>query len=824
MGQHEALMAQYQALLGDLDNTSLSKQYQALKTEQEQLSAKYDTLKADYKVLVKTHEELKQCVRQTMVLERDTIIKRAQAQTHTYFPEAVRRKENELTHLEEQVKVRLGKLMREVHFLEGEEKKAYEAQIKSLEEAIKAAAERQYQVFLEQQEGILHDYDGKVVALEAAPLTETVQQARLQKPTFEMKFGLQLLSKFGMLMILLGIASGLQYTYQHFLTPELKGLLGYLLGAILLIGGYYFYQATQSELGAVLTGGGLATLYIATFWSCLVLHIIPMSVAFAMLLFVSGLAFVLATVYESKTIACFGLIGGYLPLYYYTFTGMAVSPMVSIVYLFIIYGVTFGIAYKRGWAILDYLSSICQLPVMVYVVVTSTSFGMPFVYISLWLMIYIASSLIYPLRYQQALQQGKIVLLTLNIVIAALASYGLFVMYEQTAYNGLLALLYGCLFTGIATLLKKYGPQEKSGITLFTLTALTFIILIIPFQLGVRWLVIGWLVEGAFILAYAKKLESPLITLGGGVLLLLSTVSLMLTTDLSVRAQGIGASDVQFAFYVVIVWGLIIKVRKDKDIALYRYVVPLQVVMYFATPLFGCYVLYRIAYLNNLYGGLLVPFAVWLGCGVALRCIKCLDGRMTRIVSQIYFSLAFVACIGLNAINVSWPIGIRIPFYTVCNVLAVAAFGFNVYEWTSKGRKARVVGSSLMLGVVLLLLTQCLYSQFWMRGIELVISGIYLLAAMGFIYYGFVKRTPVIRYVGLGVSVLTTAKLLLIDLGYYFQDLQIVAYFMFGTVMLLISYIYQRFAKRFEEELSAYVAMLQADKEVHDDKLSPNND
>jgi len=96
------------------------------------------------------------------------------------------------------------------------------------------------------------------------------------------------------------------------------------------------------------------------------------------------------------------------------------------------------------------------------------------------------------------------------------------------------------------------------------------------------------------------------------------------------------------------------------------------------------------------------------------------------------------------------------------------------------------------------ILTQNLITQYGLGFNNAVISIIYLITALTWITFGFIKRYAFIRRFGLGLSMLSVAKLFIIDLSFLSQGKKIVSYFIFGVTLIAISFVYQYFSKRIE--------------------------
>ena len=104
----------------------------------------------------------------------------------------------------------------------------------------------------------------------------------------------------------------------------------------------------------------------------------------------------------------------------------------------------------------------------------------------------------------------------------------------------------------------------------------------------------------------------------------------------------------------------------------------------------------------------------------------------------------------------------------------------------------------IISGYFVIVLTQNLITQFNLSFSNAVISIIYVLTALAWIVYGFMRRFSFIRKSGLGLSILSVIKLFLLDLYNLAQGFQIISYFALGITLIAISFVYQYFNKRLE--------------------------
>ena len=97
-----------------------------------------------------------------------------------------------------------------------------------------------------------------------------------------------------------------------------------------------------------------------------------------------------------------------------------------------------------------------------------------------------------------------------------------------------------------------------------------------------------------------------------------------------------------------------------------------------------------------------------------------------------------------------------------------------------------------------LLLTLVLTRQFGLRFTNPVISILYVLAALSWIIWGFLRRYTNLRKSGLVLSFVALAKLFIIDLFGLGLLWRIISFFVFGGILIAVSFIYQYYSKRIE--------------------------
>jgi uncharacterized membrane protein len=93
-------------------------------------------------------------------------------------------------------------------------------------------------------------------ALEGTRMDDETIERRVKQNRFEVKIGLNLVNKIGVLLLLLGLGASVQYGYAHFFNEWVKGSFAFLLALVLLFSGELAYRKKSPVFASGLTGEG----------------------------------------------------------------------------------------------------------------------------------------------------------------------------------------------------------------------------------------------------------------------------------------------------------------------------------------------------------------------------------------------------------------------------------------------------------------------------------------------------------------------------------------------------------------------------------------
>lgn len=132
-----------------------------------------------------------------------------------------------------------------------------------------------------------------------------------QRSDLEKFVGENLLSKIGIIILIIGVAIGAKYAIDRgWITPFMRVAFGYAIGLV-LVGLAVKLKAKYLNFSAVLLGGGMAVMYFITYFAYGIYELIPQSAAFALMVMFTVFTVTAAILYSRQSIAHFGLVGAY---------------------------------------------------------------------------------------------------------------------------------------------------------------------------------------------------------------------------------------------------------------------------------------------------------------------------------------------------------------------------------------------------------------------------------------------------------------------------------------------------------------------------------
>jgi uncharacterized membrane protein len=165
-----------------------------------------------------------------------------------------------------------------------------------------------------------------------------------------------LVLKIGIIVLFFGVAFLLKYAAQQNMIPIEFRLVGVALSGMAMLGCGWWLRRTKSGYGLALQGGGVGILYLVVFAAAKLYSFLPMTLSLVVMISLVALSCMLAVLQESKSLAVFGIVGGFLaPVLMSTGGG---SHVLLFSYYALLNAGILGIAWFKSWRELNLIGFI----------------------------------------------------------------------------------------------------------------------------------------------------------------------------------------------------------------------------------------------------------------------------------------------------------------------------------------------------------------------------------------------------------------------------------------------------------------------------------
>lgn len=822
LAQQKETLANLESEISRIEASDLVTENQSLKTELSRCQVDLRNEKEHNLVISEDNKKLRNAIYEQLYNEKIQILNSTNKKLEVYYSSNIQGELNRLTSFEKSVKKRIDEMagtlkQNRIDISDDIYLKLDELKILLNTKVTNARTELQ-----KNSKAFATDRAEEFEKLRREQVTDQEVKGRVKQNNIESFIGLNLINKLGILLLIIGVIAASQFTY--FKLPDvLKCIVVFIIGFAMLVAGEILNRKKPNVFSLGLTSGGIAILYVALALSFFKFEVIGKYPALGLSVLITAGAFVLSQRYNSQTISAFAMIGGYLPIF--SIDGNKTMIYGAMVYFVILNILALIISGNKKWTITAYIGFCLNVFGSIYtstIMLEGRSHGTPFtiddlitiIYITFAFVIYTLIPVVGTIKKKLSFKRSDIVLLALNTVISTLFLYSIFYAVNLSDYTGLLAIAFAVVYMALGKLVEKLMPNEKKAIALFLITGLTFVVLIIPFQFGRVWLSLGWLVEGIAILSYGIYKEIKAFKRTGVIISLLCLWAFGIFDLTNIDSYLFVYKYLAITVGSIIILGtLIFKNNLDgKGIQIFKYATTINI------WIFSLYIIgsklrdllsdmlsrssFDLDYLITA-AMVLVSFVI----AYFIPRIKVLLDKFMKVISVIIYCIGLVTLFALNfnspvighlnevPLSISVIGTIELVVIALLSVFVVRDLVLTLVAEKKFGIEWYPLVISLYFVVIL---TQNLITQFSLEINNAVISIIYLITALAWITFGFVKRYALIRRFGLGLCMLAVAKLFIIDLSFLSQGYRIVSYFVFGVTLIAISFVYQYFNKRID--------------------------
>ena len=328
-----------------------------------------------------------------------------------------------------------------------------------------------------------------------------------RKIDFEKVIGKNLISKLGMLILIIGIAIFAKLSIENeWISPLGRVVIGYIVGLILLGLGMYL-KKNYHNFSAVLVSGAMAIFYFITFFAYDFYHLMGQEIAFGLMVIFTIFTVLAALNYNKPIIAHLGLVGAVsVPFLLSNDSGNALFLFSYIALINI--GIAF-ISLKKNWKSLFYSAfAITWIVYFTWLVInykTSEHFTLTFGFLTLYFVLFYVIFIAYKFITHKKYKVGDVIILLLNSFIFFGIGYTLLKEHEVgNQLLGLFALANALIHFSVAIIIKKQKLADRNLLYLVIGLVIVSLTLAIPIQLEGLWITIMWSVE-ALILFYIGR-------------------------------------------------------------------------------------------------------------------------------------------------------------------------------------------------------------------------------------------------------------------------------------------------------------------------------
>jgi len=608
----------------------------------------------------------------------------------------------------------------------------------------------------------------------------------------EAAIGGRLLLYVGTLVVVLGIAYFLKYAFdRQWITEGMRVALGAITGIGLIAGGQRLAARGYGLYGQMLVGGGLAALYLSIYAAFAFYGLIGRTPALFLLLGVTVAAALLSDRHRSQAMAIMAVGGGFLTPF--LVGGTEDRQIALFTYVALLIGGTMYLARRRSWPWLNVLAYACTILVVAAwadTYYTRARYLRTELFLTLYCALFLA---ILRLHRPDATQSGgsaRLVLWTAPVLYHA-ASLGIL------APHGIALLVYLIAFALVGIVVSVRVNRSLLRLAVWAAAWLPLVAWLDAHSARV-WVWPGLVTLAAiFALAVVAQLDRVFrrdATLDRADLLLLHLNGLGALGGVYVVLAEHHLTHVLVGgvFLAVVYLALASRWRThDDDASLNALAVGFTLVAaIIAIELDGTWLT-----------------AAWAAEGAGIMAIGVqLDRRWFRIGGAALLAVAAARWLVLS-VTAGVPVNFRLVFNPTfllgAWIITLAYLSAWWHRHRAPGRYQRTIAAlTVFASVLTVILLSRENASYWnLRGDtsadarfaeRLGLSIIWALYAGVLIAVGFRRQYRPIRYTAIGLFALTISKLFLVDLAGLQGIYRVLGLIVVGTVLLLVSFLYQR--------------------------------
>lgn len=346
----------------------------------------------------------------------------------------------------------------------------------------------------------------------AAPVAVPEKDKSSIQQNLEEFIGGNLISKLGVGAIVIGMGIGLKYAIDNeLISPLMRVLMGYLVGAVLLLLSYRSRSKYQI-FGAVLFSGATALLFFTTYAAHSFFNLLPLGVAFGLMVALTVYTVIEALRFDQPVVAHIGLVGAYAVPFllggdpegiaflfsYVAIVNLGILCIAFFRYWKSLYYVAFAITWLiySSWYALDYRES--------------SHYSLAMVFLVIFFCIFYLAFLAYKLARREKFDFSDIVMLLLNSFFFYGLGYLILEGHESGQHQlGVFSMINALVHLVVSAIVWTFRLADRNLFYLVSGVGLIFTMIAIPVQFEGNWVTLLWIAEAALLFWIGRTQAAP---------------------------------------------------------------------------------------------------------------------------------------------------------------------------------------------------------------------------------------------------------------------------------------------------------------------------
>lgn len=387
----------------------------------------------------------------------------------------------------------------------------------------------------------------------AQPQQSSQNQNVSSQVNLEENIGGKWFARIGIMALVLGISFFLKYAFDNnWIGPVGRVAIGIISGVVLLGLGEKFIRK-YSVYGQILSGGGIAVLYLSIFAAFDFYQLIGQIPAFFMMILITSVGIILSVRYDAISLIIVSTLGGFATPFLIS-TGKN-NEIGLFSYILLLDLAVLAVSVFKKWRelnIIGFFGTVLVFSAWSARFYREDEMFVTMLFLTLFFVVYSVSSLIYNLVKNENSSGVEQILTLMAGTVYFGASYAI-LNSEYHAFMGFFALILAIYYFLWAYAVRALTPTDENLYNFLAFLTIGFITLAIPLQFDGKLIAVGWAIEALALLLLGIKTRQSAIKAFGVIIFGLAAMRMIFIDSEHGKNDIAFFNGVMLAYLVVIV-------------------------------------------------------------------------------------------------------------------------------------------------------------------------------------------------------------------------------------------------------------------------------